>query len=64
MGNVFRNHIFIYYRNNHKCNIGKIVLYFLCVFEFLTQSKENNDKKQQTTKAFKQKFFKKKHARM
>ena len=22
MSNVFRNYIFIYYRNNHKCNIG------------------------------------------
>ena len=34
------------------------ILYFLCVFGFLTQSKVNNDKKQQTTKAFKQKKFK------
>ena len=24
MSNVFRNYIFIYYRNNHKCNIGTI----------------------------------------
>ena len=23
-GNVFHNHIFIYYRNNHKCNIETI----------------------------------------
>ena len=25
MSNVFHNHIFIYYKNNHKCNIGKII---------------------------------------
>ena len=24
MSNVFRNYIFIYYRNNNKCNIGTI----------------------------------------
>ena len=24
MSNVFGNYIFIYYRNNHKCNIGTI----------------------------------------
>ena len=30
------------------------VLYFLCVFGFLTQSKIKNDQNQQTTKAFKQ----------
>ena len=24
MSNVFCNYIFIYYRNNHKCNIGTI----------------------------------------
>ena len=24
MSNVFRNYIFIYYRNNHKCNIGTV----------------------------------------
>ena len=24
MSNVFRNYIFIYYRKNHKCNIGII----------------------------------------
>ena len=24
MSNVFHNYIFIYYRNNHKCNIGTI----------------------------------------
>ena len=24
MSNVFRNYIFIYYRNDHKCNIGTI----------------------------------------
>ena len=24
MSNVFRNYILIYYRNNHKCNIGTI----------------------------------------
>ena len=24
MSNVFRNYIFIYYRNNYKCNIGTI----------------------------------------
>ena len=24
MSNIFRNYIFIYYRNNHKCNIGII----------------------------------------
>ena len=24
MSNVFRNYIFIYYRNNHKCKIGTI----------------------------------------
>ena len=23
--NVFRNHIFIFYRNNHKCNIETII---------------------------------------
>ena len=25
MSNVFRNYIFIYYKNNHKCNIGTII---------------------------------------
>ena len=30
------------------------ILYFLCVFGFLTQSKVKNDQNQQTTKAFKQ----------
>ena len=25
MSNVFRNYIFIYYRNNHKCNIRTII---------------------------------------
>ena len=25
MSNVFRKHIFIYYKNNHKCNIGIII---------------------------------------
>ena len=25
MRNVFCNHIFIYYRNNHKCNIETII---------------------------------------
>jgi len=25
MSNVFRNHIFNYYRNNPKCNIGTII---------------------------------------
>ena len=34
------------------------ILYFLCVFGFLTQSKVKNDKKQQTTKVFKQQKFK------
>ena len=29
------------------------ILYFLCVFGFLTQSKVKNDQKQQTSKAFK-----------
>ena len=24
MSNVFRNYIFTYYRNNHKCNIGTV----------------------------------------
>ena len=27
LSNVFRNHIFIYYKNNHKCNIGTIINY-------------------------------------
>ena len=34
------------------------ILYFLCVFGFLTQNKVKNDKRQQTTKAFKQQKFK------
>ena len=25
MSNVFRNHIFFYYNNNHKCNIETII---------------------------------------
>ena len=25
MSIVFRNYIFIYYKNNHKCNIGTII---------------------------------------
>jgi len=34
------------------------ILYFLCVSGFLTQSKEKNDKKQQTTKLLNNKSLK------
>ena len=29
MNNVFHNYIFIYYRNNHKCNIGTVRTQFV-----------------------------------
>ena len=49
MSNIFRNHIFIYYRNNHKCNIETIINYkykFCCtkmkIIQFFSKIQKTN----------------------
>ena len=48
MSNVFRNYIFIYYRNNHKCNIRTIMnhKYKFCCTKMKTIKKIQKFKRQ------------------